>query len=272
MPFAALPSLLYICLHLCLSLSLCLSVCLSVSPPIESVPVSLSISFWMSSMNVLGCLCVSSLPPPGGTKRPSAGKAPPQSGEAPGLGVAPCAASATPAAAAAAAAAAGAATAACAQGAAAAPPSVVGLPSPPPCSVWSHYHLEMPAAVSPQGTHQEREGDPNRSCTLCGTSEYMPPETLLRKGQHFCSDAWAFGILLHELVFWSVSLSLSLSPFDVAPLYGPTCLLAAGAGEGETGTSSSRERGNRTHKKLHERQQMTRQRETARDPRRYKNK
>ncbi|KAL8452285.1 hypothetical protein Emed_001446 [Eimeria media] len=61
-------------------------------------------------------------------------------------------------------------------------------------------------AAAPRQQEQQlllpEERDTNRSCTLCGTSEYMSPETLLRKGQHFCSDAWAFGILLHELVFW----------------------------------------------------------------------
>ncbi|KAL8436373.1 hypothetical protein ACSSS7_001773 [Eimeria intestinalis] len=65
----------------------------------------------------------------------------------------------------------------------------------------SYQHAAAPRQQQQQLLVAE-ERDANRSCTLCGTSEYMSPETLLRKGQHFCSDAWAFGILLHELVFW----------------------------------------------------------------------
>ncbi|KAL8429380.1 hypothetical protein Efla_001218 [Eimeria flavescens] len=89
----------------------------------------------------------------------------------------------------------------------------------PPSAAWEGPSAEClslslyPPAAG--GKQQEQllpleDRDPARSCTLCGTSEYMSPETLLRKGQHFSSDAWAFGILLHELVFWQ---ALTKTPF-----------------------------------------------------------
>ncbi|XP_026193441.1 uncharacterized protein LOC113147366 [Cyclospora cayetanensis] len=76
-------------------------------------------------------------------------------------------------------------------------PAPTGVPLQPSFPLEATYGGEIGNVPWP-----EEERELNRSCTLCGTSEYMPPETLLRRGQHFCSDAWAFGILLYELVFW----------------------------------------------------------------------
>lgn len=38
-----------------------------------------------------------------------------------------------------------------------------------------------------------------KTFTIIGTSHYMAPEVLLRKGYSFSADYWSLGVLLYEL-------------------------------------------------------------------------
>ena len=47
-------------------------------------------------------------------------------------------------------------------------------------------------------SHPLREGAV--ACTMCGTLEYMAPETFTRAGYTFAVDWWALGVVLHEML------------------------------------------------------------------------
>ena len=46
-----------------------------------------------------------------------------------------------------------------------------------------------------------------RSCTFCGTPDYMAPEFLQYKAHDLSVDVWAFGVILFEM-------SVGTTPFD----------------------------------------------------------